>query len=195
MRGIVALVFVAATIVASQQEVPRFRGGVDVVQFTVTVLDKDRRPVTGLTPADFAVLVDGKPRPLAAFAAVTLPGDTSVANTAAPLVASDVQTNQLPPEGRLVVIVMDRSTPGGQPMQAARAVANAAIDRLGPADLGAVVFTAAGLLKYSQGITATAHGSALLLPRPSAGRSRNHRSPRRLPLPPLRGGRRSRASL
>ena len=49
---------------------------------------------------------------------------------------------------------MDRSTPVGEPMQAARAVANAAIDRLGPADLGAVVFTAAGLLKYSQGITA-----------------------------------------
>jgi VWFA-related protein len=155
MRGIVALVFVAAAIaVASQQHIPRFRGGIDVVQFTVTVLDKDRRPVTGLTAADFEVLVDGQSRPLAAFAAVTLPGDTSTAITAAPLVAPDVQTNQLPPEGRLVVIVMDRSTPGGQPMHAARAVANAAIDRLGPADLGAVVFTAAGLLKYSQGITA-----------------------------------------
>ena len=144
----------AAIAVASQQDLPRFRGGIDVVQFTVTVLDKDRRPVTGLTAADFEVLVDRKPRPLAAFAAVTLPDDTSTAITAAPLVAPDVQTNQLPPEGRLVVIVMDRSTPGGQPMQAARAVANAAIDRLGPADLGAVVFTAAGLLKYSQGITA-----------------------------------------
>jgi VWFA-related protein len=155
MRGLVALVFVAAAIaVASQQDIPRFRGGIDVVQFTVTVLDKDRHPVTGLTAADFEVLVDRKPRPLAAFAAVTLPGDTSIAITAAPLVAPDVQTNQLPPEGRLVVIVVDRSTPSGQPMQAARAVANAAIDRLGPADLGAVVFTAAGLLKYSQGITA-----------------------------------------
>ena len=155
MRGIVTLVFVAAAIaVASQQDIPRFRGGIDVVQFTVTVLDKDRHPITGLTAADFEVLVDRKPRPLAAFAAVTLPGDTSIAITAAPLVAPDVQTNQLPPEGRLVVIVIDRSTPGGQPMQTARAVANAAIDRLGPADLGAVVFTAGGLLKYSQGITA-----------------------------------------
>ena len=155
MGAIVALVFVAAAIAAAwQQELPRFRSGVDVVQFTVTVLDKDRRPVTGLTAADFDVLVDRKPRPLVAFAAVTLPGDSSVAIPATPLVTADVQTNQLPPEGRLVIIVMDRSTPNGEPMQVARAVANAAIDRLGPADVGAVVFTAAGLLKYSQGITA-----------------------------------------
>ena len=155
MGGTVALVLVAAAIaVASQQDLPRFRSGIDVVQFTVTVLDQDRRPITGLTAADFEVLVDGKPRPLAAFAAVTLPDDTSPAISASPLIAPDVHTNQLPPEGRLVVIVMDRSTPGGQPMRAARAVANATIDRLGPADLGAVVFTAAGLLKYSQGITA-----------------------------------------
>jgi VWFA-related protein len=154
MRGIVMLGFVvAAMAAASRQDLPRFRGGVDVVQVTATVLDKDRRPVTGLTASDFEVLVDGKPRPLAAFAAVTLPGDTSTANTPAPLVAPDVQTNQLPPEGRFVVIVVDRSTPNGQPMQMARAVANAAIDRLGPADLGAIVFTAPGLLKYSQGFT------------------------------------------
>ena len=155
MRGIVALVLAAAaTAMASQQDIPRFRGGVDVVPFTVTVLDQDRHPITGLKAADFEVLVDGKPRPLAAFAAVTLPPDASRTITAAPVVAPDVQTNELSPEGRLVVIVMDRSTPSGQPMQAASAVATAAIDRLGPEDFGAVVFTAAGLLKYSQGITA-----------------------------------------
>jgi VWFA-related protein len=70
-----------------------------------------------------------------------------------PPVAPDVQTNRLPAEGRLVVIVLDRSTPIGQPMQTARAVANAAIDHLGPNDLAAVVFTGAFARKYSQGIT------------------------------------------
>ena len=63
----VALLFVVAatTVVASQQDIPRFRGGVDVVQFTATVLDKDRHPVTGLTAADFEVLVDGTPPAIA----------------------------------------------------------------------------------------------------------------------------------
>ena len=154
MRGLVVLALVGWSIVAAaQQDVPRFRSGVDVVQFTVTVLDKDRRPVTGLTATDFDVLVDGQPRPIAAFAAVTLPDDTVSAAARIPFVAPDVHTNRLSREGRLVVIVMDRSIGNGQPMRAARAVANAAIDSLGPADLAGVVYTASPLRMYSQGLT------------------------------------------
>lgn len=154
MRGIVVLGLVGSSIVAAaQQDVPRFRSGVDVVQFTVTVLDKERRPVTGLTATDFDVLVDGKPRPLAAFAAVTLPDDTPAVAAPVPFAAPDVQTNRLPLEGRLVVIVMDRSIKDGEPMRASRAIANAAIDRLGPADVAGVVYTASGLRMYSQGLT------------------------------------------
>src|SRR4051812_16763291 len=145
--GVVALVVAAA-----QQDIPRFRGGVDVVQFTATVLDKDRRPVTGLTAADFEVLVDGKPRPLVGFAAVTLPDEPSMAAASIPPAAPDVQTNRLPAEGRLVVIVMDRSIRDGD-MHAARAIANAAIDRLGSNDLGAVVYTGRVSRRFSQGLT------------------------------------------
>ena len=42
---------------------PTFRTGVDAVQLDVSVLDKDRRPVRGLTAADFTVLENSKPRP------------------------------------------------------------------------------------------------------------------------------------
>jgi hypothetical protein len=120
---------------------PRFRSGVDVVQFTVTVLDKERRPVTGLAATDFDVLVDSKPRPIAAFAAVTLPDDTATVAAPVRFVAPDVYTNRLSREGRLVVIVMDPSIRNGEPMRAARAIGNAAIDSLGPADLAGVVYT------------------------------------------------------
>jgi hypothetical protein len=34
---------------------PTFRTGVDVVQVDVSVLDKDRRPLRGLTQADFTI--------------------------------------------------------------------------------------------------------------------------------------------
>ena len=34
---------------------PTFRAGVDVVQLDVSVLDKNRRPVRGLTAADFTL--------------------------------------------------------------------------------------------------------------------------------------------
>jgi hypothetical protein len=47
------------------QTPPAFRSGVDVVLLDVTVLDRDRRPVRGLTAGDFTVLVDGVPRMLA----------------------------------------------------------------------------------------------------------------------------------
>jgi hypothetical protein len=56
----------AAVLVARQEPAPTFRSGVELIQLDVSVLDKDRRPVQGLTAADFTVLVDGQPRPIVA---------------------------------------------------------------------------------------------------------------------------------
>jgi VWFA-related protein len=122
-----------------------FRAGVDLVQVDVSVLDKQRKPVRGLTAADFTVLEDGKPRPVVAFTAVDLP------TTADPTAASwtreigpDIATNHLPEEGRLVIIVMDRTIPDGYATVSARTIAKAAVNELGPGDLAAVVFTGNG---------------------------------------------------
>lgn len=76
-----------------------FRTTTDLVLLDVVVLDEERRPVTGLTAADFTVL----------------------------------------DEGRLVVILMDRSISAGPATEVAREIARAAVGGLGPADLAAVV--------------------------------------------------------
>ena len=43
------------------QKPPVFRSTVDLVHLDVSVLDKDRRPVRGLTAADFTISEDDKP--------------------------------------------------------------------------------------------------------------------------------------
>jgi VWFA-related protein len=123
---------------------PTFRAGVDVVQVDVTVLDKDRRPIRGLTAADFTVLEDGKPRPVVAFVPVDLPEPDHASVTSSWLrdVPADVTTNRVRPEGRLVVIMFDWSI-RFEDQALAKKIAAAAVDQLGPNDLAAVVFTSA----------------------------------------------------
>src|SRR6187399_288574 len=64
-----------------------FRAGVDLVEVDVSVLDKDRRPVRGLA--------EREPSPARAAWVRDVP--------------PDVTTNDVRPEGRLVVIMLDWS--------------------------------------------------------------------------------------
>jgi len=129
---------------APQTPLPTFRTGIDVVQLDVTVLDKDRHPVRGLTADDFTILERGKPQPIVAFSAVDVPAP---APSAAPWVRDaplDVVSNA--ENRRLVTIVMDDAYVKLEPdiMKRAKQIARNAIDQLGPGDLAAVVFTFLG---------------------------------------------------
>src|SRR5690606_3658694 len=53
----------------------------------------------------------------------------------------DVVTNTRAEEGRLVVIVMDRSIPVGPGTVMARKIASAVVDAMGPNDLAAIVMS------------------------------------------------------
>jgi VWFA-related protein len=121
---------------------PTFQSGIDLVQVDVSVLDKGRRPVRGLTQADFTILEDGKPRPILAFLPVELADVSAPPAHASWLrdVPRDVTTNALRPEGRLVVIMLDWSI-RFQDQVLARRIATAAVDALGPDDLAAIVFS------------------------------------------------------
>src|SRR5258708_9506186 len=124
------------------QAQPTFRVGIDVVQVDGSVLDQNRRPVRNLTSTDFTVLEDGKARPIVAFVPAELaepepaPGRASWVREVAP----DVRTNDVRPEGRLVVIMLDWSIRFDDQQLAGR-IAAAAVDQRGPGDLAAVIFT------------------------------------------------------
>lgn len=134
---------------------PTFRTGVDAVQLDVSVLDKERRPVRGLTAADFTVLEDGRPRTIVAFSAIELPPPPATAPSGADAVPPDVVRND-EPEGRLVVILIDpflqrvmvpgRVTIADPPgLTALRATALGVVDGLAPGDLAAVGYTIYGV--------------------------------------------------
>ena len=125
------------------QTPPTFRTGVDVVQLDVSVLDENRGAVRGLTAADFTILENGRPRPIVAFSSVDLPPAESVAQSDPSVVPSDVTTNLLP-EGWLLVIHFDHTIQPGAEAVLARTIGAAAVDALGPGDLGAVVFSVRG---------------------------------------------------
>ena len=129
------------------QDTPRFQSGVELIQLDVSVLDRNRNPVTGLTASDFTVLENGIARPIRAFAPIQLPAQPG---SPGPLrrspVESDVAANDTGNHyGRLVVILMDRTIPPGEPTLTAKRAATAAIASLGPMDLAAVATTGGGI--------------------------------------------------
>lgn len=64
-------IWLTAFLTAQRTPQPTFRSGVELVQFDVTVLDRNRKPVEGLNVADFTVRDNGEVRPIVAFTPVT----------------------------------------------------------------------------------------------------------------------------
>jgi len=118
------------------QEPPRFRAGVEVTSLDVTVVDDRGKPVTGLTPDDFNVRIDGNQRkvvsaewvPLAAAAGAPPP----------PPPPDGFSTNENAIGGRLIVLAVDEPNIRFGGAMAITRAASAFVDRLSPADRVAV---------------------------------------------------------
>lgn len=141
--GLLALTAVAlVSISGAGQQPPTFRAGVEAVVLDVSVLDRDRRPVRGLTAADFTILEDGRPQTIQTFSAVDIP-DVVVQDTTPWMreIIPDVRSNEEFKDGRVVVLVLDDATPMPAPdVLRAKALARRTIEALGARDLAAVVF-------------------------------------------------------
>ena len=128
---------------APPPQTPQFRSSVDLVHLDVSVLDKNRRPVRGLTPADFTVLENGKPQQVTAFSPVDIP---DVPPASAPWmrnIAPDVRHNADLPQRRLFILAIDDATiqNDAAAIKSVKDIARGVIDKLGVADLASVVFT------------------------------------------------------
>lgn len=154
IRAVVVCAFSFASIVslpaqqpASDPPPPTFRAGTEVVQVDVSVLDRQRHPVKGLTAADFTIYEDGQPRPIETFSVVDLPDRVTSPDAAwMSEVPVDVVSNRaMGEEGRLIVILMDRTVPVGMPTITAREIAVAAVNELGPNDMAALISTSGGV--------------------------------------------------
>jgi VWFA-related protein len=143
--GLTTLIVMISAALPAQERTDQapIRTGVELVQIDVSVLDNERRPVRGLTAADFTLRENGVTRPIRAFTAVDIPARTRALEPVwSPTVVPDVATNQVAErEGRLVVILMDRSIPYMGASADAQKIAIAAVEQLGPNDLAALVST------------------------------------------------------
>jgi VWFA-related protein len=141
MRTITAALLIILAQVPPQLP-PRFRTGIDVVELDVTVLDHTRRPVRGLTAADFTLLEDDQPQDVIAFQEIDVPSRDPVGAAWLRDVAPDVTSNE-PAGGRILIIVLDDATMPPNPMvvRTAKDIAREAITQLGPEDRAAVLFT------------------------------------------------------
>ena len=95
---------------AGQQPKPTFKTGVEAVTLDVSVLDKERHPVRGLTAADFTILEDGQPQKIQTFSAIDFPEVVETTAVWTRTVAPDVRRNDDYNDRRLITIVLDDDT-------------------------------------------------------------------------------------
>jgi VWFA-related protein len=121
---------------------PTFRSTVDLVQVDIVVVDKDGKPIRGLTQADFTIRDRGKPQTIAAFQEIGR--DARPAGTQPlmlPSVRLDVSSNQDARAERLVIMVIDDLHIWKSRTDRAKEISRDVVNRLGPESSMAVLFT------------------------------------------------------
>ena len=120
-----------------------FKSDVNYIEVPVVVVDRNGRFMPGLRQTDFEVREDGERQTISTFAVVNLEREhagapPSVQNG----IASDVQTNATPFDGRLYVLLMDDLHVDAVNTPPTRQLARKFVEtQVGPGDLAAIVCT------------------------------------------------------
>jgi VWFA-related protein len=170
LAGALAIGLCAA--LGAQQPPPTFRSGTRLIVQTVTVKDKDGRPVEGLIAKDFIVSEDGEPQTISFVEFQRLPdrpGDTAAApaaSVAAPGAAAVAPATQgqisIPRPGdtryrdrRLLVLYFDLTAmPPADQMRAYTAAQKFIATQMQPTDLLAIMTFGGGAVRVKQDFTA-----------------------------------------
>jgi VWFA-related protein len=91
---------------ASQQPAPTFRAETSLVPLDIRVLDRNGKPVTGLTAADFTVLENGVAQTISHFSPITLAADAPPADAAPLRRGLPDETTPLAPQTRRVFLIV-----------------------------------------------------------------------------------------
>lgn len=144
---VVGLCALASSVALTQQKPPVFRSGIDLRQLDVTVLDKNRRPVKGLTDRDFSVTEDGVAQKIEAFSFVDLQDDVVAAPEPvwASSAPSDVTSNDLDSARVFAIVIDDLHGPGDlwAKSELPKSI-KAFVSDMTPQDVAAVIFPGRG---------------------------------------------------
>lgn len=129
--------FAAATLAGQQPpQTPVFRSSVEVTSVDVGVVDRDGKPILGLSASDFIVQVDGAPRRALTAEWVSL---VTPAKPEAPPPPPGYSSNENATGGRLILIVIDQPNIRFGGAAGVRKAVNGFIDRLQRSDRIAAV--------------------------------------------------------
>ena len=133
-----AAAFALLLVAQAPSQAPQpFRSSVDVVGVDVSAIDDAGRPIPDLTVADFDLRVDGRPRKIVSAQFVSVPsGGVSerAAAVSAALPATPHSSNADAAGGRLIMVVVDRSSIAAGRGKAAIEAASRFVKQLNRAD-------------------------------------------------------------
>ena len=130
--GLLTAVIAAAAAAIAAAQSPVYRAGVERIRLDVTVVSQDGTPVRDLKPGDFAITIDGRPRPVTSAEFV----DYSDASTASTRESAPHGISANPPGsvGRITILAVDTATLfEGQELVLLETMGRY-LDSMGPAD-------------------------------------------------------------